>query len=157
MKHILLILITAVILFSCKSMDPIVTREIVTKIDTVYIKEKVVQAPPADVTWEQENPCDSITGLLMDFERIVDNGSSKVVVRSEGGILRTEVALSGSTNTLVEEHRSSMENSHITIEVPVEVNKPWKSKWFWISLGVNLLFILSLVKKFTKWIPFFPL
>ena len=157
MKHILLILITAAILFSCKSMDPIVTREIVTKIDTVYIKEKVVQAPPAAVTWEQENPCDSITGRLKDFERIVDNGSSKVVVRSEGGILRTEVALSGSTDTLVEEHRSSMASSNITIEVPVEVNKPWKSKWFWISITINVLFILTLIKRFTKWIPFFPI
>lgn len=157
MKQILITVVIILLFSSCKTQKPIVTKEIITKIDTVYIDRIVTTAPPVNTLWEKEDPCDSITGSLRDFERIVDNGSSRVVVRSEGGILRTVVTLSGSTESLVKEHRSSLERSDITVEVPVEVNKPWKSKWFWFSILGNVLFLFAIIKKLTKWITFLPI
>lgn len=157
MKNIILLLFLVLIAFSCKSKRNLVTTNTTTKHDTIYIEKETKITPPAREVMIVEDPCDSITGVLRDFERTVVSGENKVVVRSLGGIIRTEVRISGSTDTMEREFRSSMENQVITIEVPVEVNKPWKSKWFWISIAINLVFLLSLIRKFTKWIPFFPI
>ena len=157
MKKILLLFLAIFLAASCKSKMPLTVTNTIVEIDTIYVKETIIKKEAINDHWEKENLCDSITGLLKDFEREVSSGGNKVIIKSSGGVLTTNIKIVECLDSFIEEHKSSSRIDIQVKEVPVEVNKPWKSKWFWGSILINVVFIILILKKFTSWVSFIPI
>ena len=73
MKKILLIIIIGLFAHSCVSKKVVTEFKEVVKLDSVYIvKDRFITKKVVD-TLVVESPCDTVTGLLKDFDKEINN------------------------------------------------------------------------------------
>lgn len=140
----------------CKCKKGITSQEIIKEKDTIYQEKIVEKRVPYKVTVEKQAECDSL-GIVKDFTQTVTSETGTVTITSIGGVIRTEASFEGCVSEMIKQHRESMRINFKTVEVPVEVNKPWKSKWFWFSILLNVLLLMWIFRRFIpflSWIPF---
>lgn len=127
-----------------------------SKTDSIFVEKVVYKQVPVEIIVEKEAECDTITGKVKDFTQTVTSNGNTVTVTSVGGVITTSTTFEGYVSEMIKEHRKNMEIKFERVEVPVEVNKPFKSKWFWYSLILNLILLLYVFRRLIPFLRFIP-
>jgi len=143
-NRIFFFIISIFILFSCNSKKVVTEFKEVIKKDTLIItKDRLITKAFTDTLYV-ENPCDSITGDLKDFQRSINTNNAKIDLSSVKGKIRLSVNIDSLVNERVKEYKSNFkQDTEIKKEVTIRYRTPL---WNWIVIGLLSLIIALLLK-----------
>ena len=144
MKKILLIIIIGLFAYSCVSKKIVTEFKEVVKLDSVYIvKDRVVTERVLD-TLVVESVCDSISGVLRDFEKEINTTTAKVVLKSVKGDIQVTVDIDSIVNSKVTEFKLNYKTKIETKEI--NITKYKTPLWIWGIVLIEGLIIFLLIR-----------
>ena len=144
MKNILLIIIIGLLAHSCVSKKVVTEFKEVVKLDSVYIvKDRVVTERVLD-TLVVESVCDSVSGVLRDFEKEINTTTAKVVLKSVKGDIQVTVDIDSIVNSKVTEFKLNYKTKIETKEI--NITKYKTPLWIWGIVLIEGLIIFLLIR-----------
>ena len=118
-------------------------KEIIKR-DSVYIvKDRFITQKVID-TLIVEQPCDSLTGQLKDFEKEIRTNNAKVTLKSVKGNIEVSVNIDSIVSSKVQEFKLNYKTEKEIKEVETVIYRtPF---WVWIVMLIEGLMIFVLVK-----------
>ena len=118
-------------------------KEVIKK-DSVYIiKDRFITQKVID-TLIVEQPCDSITGQLKDFEKEIRTNSAKVTLKSVKGNIEVSVNIDSIVSSKIQEFKLNYKQEKETKEIETVIYRT--PLWVWIVILIESLMIFILVK-----------
>ena len=145
MKNKLFFFIISFTLFtSCVAKKTTTEYKEVIKRDSIYIiKDRFITQKVVD-TLVVENPCDSITGKLKDFEKEIIIPQAKVKLRSVNGAIEVLVNIEESIQERIREYKLKYKDEKEIKEVETVIFRiPF---WVWLVMLIEGLIIFLLLK-----------
>ena len=144
MKKILVIIIIGLLAHSCVSKKIVTEFKEVVKLDSVYIvKDRVVTERVLDTLTIQQ-PCDTVTGLLKDFEKEIRTSNAKVKLSSVKGSIQVTVNIDSIVNSKISEFK---QNYKTEVEYKeINITKYKTPLWIWGIVLIEGLIIFLLIR-----------
>lgn len=144
MKRIIIIIIIGLLAYSCVSKKVVTEFKEVVKLDSVYIvKDRFITKKVVD-TLTIKQPCDTVTGLLKDFEKEIRTSNAKVKLSSVKGSIQVTVNIDSIVNSRITEfkqnYKTEVEYKEINIikyKIPL---------WIWVIVLIEGLIIFLLIR-----------
>lgn len=110
--------------------------------DTTVVKERFDIVLPVRNVTILESPCKNDS--LVIPTQTIKNEKSSIKISSENGRLVVETNIDSIVNSRMDSVHS---RTDIEVkEVEVFIDKPYRDKWFWGSIGTNLLLLIWIFK-----------
>ena len=136
--------ISIIILSSCVARKTTTEYKEIVKRDSIYIiKDRFITKKVVD-TLIVDNPCDSVTGLLKDFDKEIITPQAKVNLKSVKGNIKVVVDIEAIIEERVKEFKQNY-NSEIQIK-EVEIVIFRTPLWVWLLILLESLFIFLLIR-----------
>ena len=144
MKKILVIIIIGLFAYSCASKKVVTEFKEVVKLDSVYIvKDRFITKKVVD-TLVVESPCDTVTGLLKDFEKEIRTSNAKVKLSSVKGSIQVTVNIDSIVNSKISEFK---QNYKTEVEYKeINITKYKTPFWMWGIVLIEGLLIFLLIR-----------
>ena len=114
----------------------------VVKLDSIYIvKDRFITKKVVD-TLVVESPCDSVTGLLKDFEKEIRTSNSKVKLSSVKGTIQVTVNIDSIVNSKITEFKKNYKVEKEIKEVEITEYKTPLYLWMLIIIEGLIIFLL---------------
>ena len=144
MKKIIIIIILVLFAYSCASKKVVTEFKEVVKLDSIYIvKDRFITQKVTD-TLIVENPCDTVTGVLKDFEKEISTNNAKVTLKSVKGSIQVSVNIDSIVSSKITEFKQNYK-SDVQIK-EVEIIRYKTPLWLWMLVGIEGLIIFLLLK-----------
>ena len=144
MKKIIIIIILVLFAYSCASKKVVTEFKEVVKLDSIYIvKDRFITQKVTD-TLIVENPCDTVTGVLKDFEKEISTNNAKVTLKSVKGSIQVSVKIDSIVSSKITEFKQNYK-SDVQIK-EVEIIRYKTPLWLWMLVGIEGLIIFLLLK-----------
>ena len=144
MKKIIIIIILGLFAYSCASKKVVTEFKEVVKLDSIYIvKDRFITQKVTD-TLIVENPCDTVTGVLKDFEKEISTNNAKVTLKSVKGSIQVSVNIDSIVSSKITEFKQNYK-SDVRIK-EVEIIRYKTPLWLWMLVGIEGLIIFLLLK-----------
>ena len=131
------------LLLSCVAKKTSTEYKEIIKRDSVYIiKDRFITQKVID-TLVVESPCDTVTGVLKDFEKEIITPQAKVKLKSVDGAIEVLVNIEESMNERIKEFKQNYK-SEIQIK-EVEIVKFRTPLWVWLVILLEGLIIFLLI------------
>tara|TARA_B110000046_G_scaffold147575_1_gene155268 strand:+ start:1545 stop:1988 length:444 start_codon:yes stop_codon:yes gene_type:complete len=116
----------------------------VIKRDSIYIiKDRFITQKVVD-TLIVESPCDSVTGVLKDFEKEIVTPQAKIVLKSVKGSIGVAVDIEA---TIEERTREFKQNYKAETQIKeIEIVKFRTPLWVWLVILLESLMIFLLIR-----------
>ena len=116
----------------------------VIKRDSVYIiKDRFITQKVVD-TLIVESPCDSITGVLKDFEKEIVTPQAKIVLKSVKGTIQVSVNIDSIVSSKITEFKQNYKAETQIKEVEIVI--PRTPLWVWGIIIFEGLMIFLLIR-----------
>ena len=116
----------------------------VIKRDSIYIiKDRFITQKVVD-TLLVEQPCDSLTGALKDFEKEIRTNNAKVVLRSVKGNIEVSVNIDSIVSSKVQEYKLNYKAEKEIKEVEIVIFRT--PLWVWLIILIEALIIFLLLR-----------
>ena len=137
-------IISFTLLTSCVAKKTTTEYKEVIKRDSIYIiKDRFITQKVVD-TLVVENPCDSITGKLKDFEKEIRTPQAKVILKSVKGNIEVAVDIEAMVEERVREFIQNYESEIQIKEVETVIFRtPF---WVWLVMLIEGLIIFLLIR-----------
>tara|TARA_R110001606_G_scaffold57787_1_gene139091 strand:+ start:910 stop:1350 length:441 start_codon:yes stop_codon:yes gene_type:complete len=145
MKNKLFFFIISFILFtSCVAKKTTTEYKEVIKRDSVYIiKDRFITQKVVD-TLVVENPCNSITGKLKDFEKEIRTPQAKITLKSVKGSIEVSVNIDSIVSSKVKEFKLNYKDEKEIKEVETVIFRT--PLWVWLVMLIEGLIIFLLIR-----------
>ena len=116
----------------------------VIKRDSIYIiKDRFITQKVVD-TLIVESPCDSVTGVLKDFEKEIVTPQAKIVLKSVKGAIQVSVNIDSIVSSKVKEFKQNYKlETHKKDKAKVIFRTPL---WVWLVILLESLMIFLLIR-----------
>ena len=130
--------------YSCVAKKTTTEYKEIIKRDSVYIvKDRFITKKVVD-TLIVNQPCDSITGKLKDFEKEIRTNNAKVVLKSVKGNIEVFVNIDSIVSSKVQEFKLNYKTEKEIKEVETVIYRT--PLWVWLVILIESLIIFILVK-----------
>jgi hypothetical protein len=148
MKHKLFFFIIILsISFGCRSKKTVTEIKEVIKKDTLIItKDRYITKQFTDTLFV-DNPCDSITGDLKDFQRTINTTNAKIDLSSVKGKIRLATNIDSVLQERIKEYKSKFDTKTEIKEVEVIKYRTPFNYWVVLVLSLALNFYLIFKRK----------
>lgn len=137
-------LLFILILSGCVAKKTTTEYKEVIKKDSTYHKEDRVIIPRVVDTLYVEQPCDSVTGALKDFEKEIRTNNAKVVLRSVKGNIEVSVNIDSIVSSKVQEYKLNYKAEKEIKEVETVIFRT--PLWVWLIILIEALIIFLLLR-----------
>ena len=137
-------IISFTLLTSCVAKKTTTEYKEVIKRDSIYIiKDRFITQKVVD-TLVVENPCDSITGKLKDFEKEIRTPQAKITLKSVKGSIQVSVNIDSIVSSKVKEFKLNYKAEKEIKEVETVIFRtPF---WMWLVIIIEGLIIFLLLR-----------
>ena len=143
-KRLFFFIISFTLLSGCGSSKTVTEFKEVIKRDSIYIiKDRFITQKVID-TLVIESPCDSVTGVLKDFEKEIRTNNAKVTLKSVKGSIQVSVNIDSIVSSKVTEFKQNYKSETQIKEV--EVIRYKTPLWLWMLVVIEGLIIFLLLK-----------
>ena len=143
-NKIFFFIISAILLYGCATKKSISKVKEVVKRDSIYIlKDRYITKQVNDTITIKE-VCDTITGNLKDFERVIKTNDVKVSIKSLNGNIQASVNIDSIVNSKITEFKQNYktEKEYINKEI-IRYKTPF---WMWLVIILEGLIIFLLIR-----------
>ena len=143
-KRLFFFTISFTLLLSCVAKKTTTEFKEVIKRDSVYIiKDRFITQKVVD-TLIVESPCDSITGVLKDFEKEIVTPQAKIVLKSVKGTIQVSVNIDSIVSSKITEFKQNYKAETQIKEVEIVI--PRTPLWVWGIIIFEGLMIFLLIR-----------
>jgi hypothetical protein len=137
-------LLIIIILSSCVAKKTTTEYKEIIKRDSIYIlKDRFITQKVVD-TLLVEQPCDSVTGKLKDFEKEIRTNNAKVVLRSVKGNIEVSVNIDSIVSSKISEYKLNYKAETQIKEVETVIFRT--PLWVWLIILIEGLIIFLLLR-----------
>ena len=143
-KRLFFFTISFTLLFGCVAKKTTTEFKEVIKRDSIYIiKDRFITQKVID-TLIVESPCDSITGVLKDFEKEIVTPQAKIVLKSVKGTIQVSVNIDSIVSSKITEFKQNYKAETQIKEI--EIVKFRTPLWVWGIIIFEGLMIFLLIR-----------
>jgi hypothetical protein len=144
MNKLFFFTIILLILNSCVAKKTVTEFKEVIKRDSIYIiKDRFITQKVVD-TLVVESPCDSVTGVLKDFEKEIVTPQAKIVLKSVKGTIQVSVNIDSIVSSKITEFKQNYKAEKEIKEI--EIVKFRTPLWVWGIILFEGLMIFLLIR-----------
>ena len=132
------------LLFGCVAKKTTTEFKEIIKRDSIYIiKDRFITQKVVD-TLVVESPCDTVTGVLKDFEKEIRTNNAKVVLKSVKGSIQVSVNIDSIVSSKITEFKQNYKlKTHKKDKAKVILRTPL---WVWGIILLEGLVIFLLIR-----------
>ena len=137
-------IISFTLLFGCVAKKNSTEYKEIIKRDSTYFKKDRIITPRVVDTLYVDNPCDTVTGSLKDFEKEIRTNNAKVVLKSVKGSIQVSVNIDSIVSSKITEFKQNYESeTHKKDKAKVIFRTPL---WVWLLILLESLVIFLLIR-----------
>tara|TARA_R110000765_G_scaffold274301_1_gene372892 strand:+ start:176 stop:619 length:444 start_codon:yes stop_codon:yes gene_type:complete len=137
-------IISFTLLFGCVAKKTSTEYKEIIKRDSTYFKKDRIITPRVVDTLYVDNPCDTVTGSLKDFEKEIRTNNAKVVLKSVKGSIQVSVNIDSIVSSKITEFKQNYESeTHKKDKAKVIFRTPL---WVWLLILLESLVIFLLIR-----------